>query len=147
MRREGFELQVSQPQVITKEIDGAMCEPFEEVFADVRNELSGDVIKKLSNRKGVLTNIKEEGGISRLTFEIPTRGLLGYRGEFIIDTRGEGILSSRFIGFKPEVGRIDKHEYGSMISMEKAKPSVLLFGISKTEEHSILLRALKYMKA
>ncbi len=119
MRREGFELQVSQPQVITKEVDGAMCEPFEEVFADVKNEFSGEVIKKLSMRKGVLTNIKEENGISRLTFEMPTRGLLGYRGEFIIDTRGEGILSARVLGFRPEVGTIEKHEYGSMISMEK----------------------------
>jgi len=121
MRREGFELQVSQPQVITKEINDVVCEPFEEVFADVKSEFSGDVIKKLSTRKGVLTNIKEENGLARLTFEIPTRGLLGYRGEFIIDTRGEGILSSRFIEFRPEVGTIEKHEFGSMISMEKGK--------------------------
>ena len=121
MRREGFELQVSQPQVIKKEIDGKICEPFEEVFADVKSEFSGEVIKKLSARKGVLTNIKDENGLSRLTFEIPTRGLLGYRGEFIIDTKGEGILSSRVIGFRPEVGTIEKHEFGSMISMEKGK--------------------------
>jgi GTP-binding protein len=118
MRREGFELQVSQPQVIIKEIDGVKCEPFEEVTADVRNEASGEVIKKLSMRKGIMTHMVERDGITRLTFEIPTRGLLGYRGEFVVDTRGEGILSSRFIGFRPYVGIIEKHEFGSMISME-----------------------------
>lgn len=118
MRREGFELQVSQPQVIIKEIDGIKCEPFEEVTADVRNEVSGEVIRKLSQRKGIMTHMFERDGITRLTFEIPTRGLLGYRGEFVVDTRGEGILSSRFVGFRPHVGVIEKHEFGSMISME-----------------------------
>ncbi|HVU06853.1 MAG TPA: translational GTPase TypA [Candidatus Paceibacterota bacterium] len=118
MRREGFELQVSQPQVIVKEIDGVKSEPFEEVTADVRNDVSGEVIRKLSQRKGIMTNMREHEGITRLTFEIPTRGLLGYRGEFVVDTRGEGILSARFIGFRPHVGVIEKHEFGSMISME-----------------------------
>jgi GTP-binding protein len=118
MRREGFELQVSQPQVIIKEIEGVKSEPFEEVTADVRSEVSGEVIRKLSQRKGLMTNMRENEGITRLTFEIPTRGLLGYRGEFVVDTRGEGILSARFIGFRPHVGTIEKHEFGSMISME-----------------------------
>jgi GTP-binding protein len=118
MRREGFELQVSQPQVIIKDIDGVKSEPFEEVTADVRSDVSGEVIRKLSTRKGLMTNMVERDGITRLTFEIPTRGLLGYRGEFVIDTKGEGILSARFIGFRPHVGTIEKHEYGSMISME-----------------------------
>jgi GTP-binding protein len=118
MRREGFELQVSQPQVIIKEINGVKCEPFEEVTADVRADVSGDVIRKLSMRKGLLTNMIERDGIARLTFEIPTRGLLGYRGEFVVDTRGEGILSSRFVDFRPHVGVIEKHEVGSMVSME-----------------------------
>ncbi|HUD04324.1 MAG TPA: translational GTPase TypA [Candidatus Paceibacterota bacterium] len=121
MRREGFELQVSQPQVITKEIDGVMSEPFEEVIADVKSDVSGEVIKKISARKGILTNIKDENGLARLTFEIPTRGLLGYRGEFVVDTKGEGLMSSRFIGFRPSVGTIEKHDFGSMISMEKGK--------------------------
>ncbi len=118
MRREGFELQVSQPQVIIKEIDGVKSEPFEEVTVDVRSEVSGEVIRKLSQRKGLMTNMTEREGITRLTFEIPTRGLLGYRGEFVVDTRGEGILSARFVGFRPHVGTIEKHEFGSMISME-----------------------------
>lgn len=121
MRREGFELQVSQPQVIIKEIAGVKSEPFEEVTADVRNEASGEVIRKLSMRKGILMNMKENEGITRLTFEIPTRGILGYRGEFIVDTKGEGILSARFLEFRPHVGTIEKHEFGSMISMENGE--------------------------
>ncbi|MDO8483153.1 MAG: translational GTPase TypA [bacterium] len=118
MRREGFELQVSQPQVIIKDIDGVKSEPFEEAIIDVRTENSSSVIQKLSRRKGILMEHKEHENIARLTFEIPTRGLLGYRGEFVIDTKGEGLLSSRFIGFKPYAGVIEKHTFGSMISME-----------------------------
>lgn len=121
MRREGYEVQVSQPQVITKEIDGVLHEPFEELIADVRSECSGEVIRKLGMRKGIMTNMKEENGLVRLTFVIPTRGLLGYRGEFVIDTKGEGIMSSRFIEFRPSVGEIERHEVGSMISMETCK--------------------------
>ncbi len=121
LRREGFEMQVSQPQVIIKEIGGVKSEPFEEVVADVQNNVSGEVIKKLSARKGIMTNMREHSGIVRLTFEIPTRGLLGYRGEFVVDTRGEGILTSRFIGFRPYGGEIEKHQFGSMISMENGK--------------------------
>ncbi|MEK7575101.1 MAG: translational GTPase TypA [Patescibacteria group bacterium] len=118
MRREGFELQVSQPQVIVKEIDGKKMEPFEETVVDVRSENASSVIQKLARRKGILMDHKEHEGIARLTFEIPTRGLLGYRGEFVIDTKGEGLLSSRFIAFRPYVGVIEKHAFGSMISME-----------------------------
>ncbi|MDO8579454.1 MAG: translational GTPase TypA [bacterium] len=136
MRREGFELQVSQPQVIIKEIDGKKSEPFEEVIADVRNDVSGEVIKKLSTRKGIMTNMREHAGIARLTFEIPTRGLLGYRGEFVIDTRGEGILSSHFIGFRPHVGIIEKHEFGSMISMETG--DAVGFALWNLQERGVL---------
>jgi len=93
-------------------------EPFEEAIIDVRTENASSVIQKLSRRKGILMEHKEHENIARLTFEIPTRGLLGYRGEFVIDTKGEGLLSSRFIGFKPYAGAIEKHTFGSMISME-----------------------------
>ncbi len=118
MRREGFEVQVSQPQVIIKEEGGVKLEPFEEVIVDVKENLEGEVIGKLSARRGVLLGHKEHGGESRLTFDIPTRGLLGYRGEFVVDTRGEGVLSSRVTGFKPYAGPIEKHAFGSMVSME-----------------------------
>jgi GTP-binding protein len=121
MRRENFEVQVSQPKVIFKKEDNVLKEPFEEVIVDVPTEMSGTVIEKMSKRKGRLLNMNPEENRQRLTFEIPTRGLLGYRGEFVVDTKGDGILTSRVIGFKEQVGNIEKHEYGSMISMETGK--------------------------
>lgn len=122
MRREGYEIQVSQPQVIIKEEDGVKSEPFEEVIIECPMESSGTVIEKLGRRKGLMMEMKEgSGGYQRLVFEAPTRGLLGYRNEFIIDTRGEGIFSSRFVGFKPFVGEIAHRDVGSMISMIAGK--------------------------
>lgn len=121
MRREGFELQVSQPKVIIKEVDGIKMEPFEELTIDVPTENSGTVIEKIGRRKGIMHNLTEHNNTTRLIFEIPTRGLLGYRGQFIIDTRGEGIMSSRFTEFRPYVGEIEHRDAGSMISMEDGK--------------------------
>ncbi|MFA5248817.1 MAG: GTP-binding protein, partial [Patescibacteria group bacterium] len=116
MRREGYEVQVSQPQVIVKEENGVKMEPFEEVIIDVPENMSGTVIEKISKRKGLMTDIRSHSGQSRLTFEAPTRGLLGYRSEFVVDTKGEGIMCSRVIGFRPHVGIIEKHDLGSMVS-------------------------------
>ncbi|MBD3247892.1 translational GTPase TypA [Candidatus Falkowbacteria bacterium] len=121
MRREGFEMQVSQPKVIVKEEDGKKVEPYEEVIVDVPSDMAGAVIEKISKRKGRMVDMKAENEHQRLVFEVPTRGLLGYRGEFIVDTRGEGILTSRVIGFKEYAGDIVKSELGSMISMETGK--------------------------
>ena len=121
MRRENFEMQVSQPKVIVKEEDGVKKEPFEEVIVDVPETMSGTVIDKLSKRKAKMINIKKQQDTQRLIFEIPTRGLLGYRSEFVVDTRGEGILTTRVIGFDTYVGEIDKSEHGSMVSMENGK--------------------------
>ncbi len=136
MRREGFEVQVSNPEVITKEIDGVLCEPFEEVVIDVPQESSGAVIEKLGKRKGIMTQMMEHHGISRMVFEMPTRGLLGYRGQFTIDTKGEGILSSRFIEFRPHIGVIEKREVGSMISMENGK--ALTFALGNLQDRGVL---------
>jgi GTP-binding protein len=121
MRREGFELQVSQPKVIIKEEDGEKVEPFEEVTIDVPDTYVGTIIEKMSKRKGSMTQMMPEGGHTRIIFEIPTRGLLGYRGEFVMDTRGEGIMASRVTGFRPHVGVIEKREVGSMVSMLTGK--------------------------
>lgn len=121
MRREGYEVQVSEPKVIIKEEGGVKQEPFEEVVADVRNENVGDVVSALLKRKGIMTHQYEHEGMTRLIFEIPTRGLLGYRNEFIISTKGEGILSSRFVEFRPFAGEIDRHDFGSMVSMVNGK--------------------------
>ncbi|PIZ99341.1 MAG: translational GTPase TypA [Candidatus Komeilibacteria bacterium CG_4_10_14_0_2_um_filter_37_10] len=121
LRREGYELQVSQPQVIIKKIDHVDCEPFEEITVDVPDSMAGSVIDKLSRRKGRLINITNHHQQTRLIFEMPTRGLLGYRNEFIVDTRGEGILCTHFLDFKPHVGAIERTELGSMISMASGK--------------------------
>ena len=145
MRREGFELQVSQPQVIIKEnADGQKTEPFEEVTVDVSDELAGSVISRLTERRGILTSVKQghpstgsgHGGLQRIIFEIPTRGLLGYRGQFIVDTKGMGILASRFIEFRKFVGDIKRTKYGSMVSMEKGK--VLAFALDNLQQRGTL---------
>jgi GTP-binding protein len=117
MRREGYELQVSQPKVITREENGQLMEPFEEVIIDTPETYSGIIIETLGKRKGIMTDMKNHGNQVRMVFEIPTRGLLGYRNAFTIDTKGEGIMSSRVIGFKPHVGDIEKRQTGSMTSM------------------------------
>jgi len=121
MRREGFELQVSQPQVIIKEIDGVKSEPFEEVTIDIPAEMQGVVIEKLGKRSTIMTSNKSHNDHLRFIFEGPTRGLLGYRNQFVIDTKGEGIFSSRVIGFRPYAGEIQKKPTGSMVSMANGK--------------------------
>jgi GTP-binding protein len=136
MRREGFELQVSQPQVIIKEIDGVKMEPFEEVTIDVPDELASSIISRLTERKGLLMNVKQGHGTQRLIIEIPTRGLLGYRGQFVVDTKGLGILSSRFLEFREYVGEIKKTKYGSMVSMEKGK--ALAFALDNLQQRGTL---------
>ncbi len=120
MRREGYEIQVSQPQVITREENGKKVEPFEEVIVDTPSEYQGAIIERLGQRGFVLQNLVQHETV-RLTFEGPTRGLLGYRNQFVIDTKGEGILSSRVTGFKHFEGTITKRHTGSMISMVSGK--------------------------
>lgn len=121
MRREGFELQVSQPKVIVKEENGEKTEPFEEVIIDTPTETSGVIIETLGKRKGVMTNMTTHDNMVRMIFEVPTRGLLGYRNVFMIDTKGEGIMSSRVLEFRPYAGEIEKRETGSMTSMASGR--------------------------
>jgi GTP-binding protein len=121
MRREGYELQISQPKVIIHEENGEKLEPFEEVIVDCPQEYSGTIIESLGKRKGIMKDMKSHGNQVRMVFETPTRGLLGYRNVFTIDTKGEGIMSSRVIGFKPYAGEIEKRETGSMTSMASGK--------------------------
>ena len=121
MRREGYELQVSQPQVIIRDENGVKMEPFEEVIIDTPSEFQGAIIEKLGQRAFVLQNLTQHGNIVRLTLVGPTRGLLGYKNAFVIDTKGEGILSSRVLGFRPYAGEIKKRQVGSMISMATGK--------------------------
>jgi GTP-binding protein len=136
MRREGFELAVSQPEVIVKEINGVKSEPFEEVTVQVPDEFSGIIIEKLGKRKGIMMDMKQENGQTRMLFVIPTRGLLGYRNEFIVDTKGEGILTSVFDSFKEYAGEVQKTEKGSMVSMATGK--ALGFALGNLQERGQL---------
>ncbi len=136
MRREGFEMAVSQPEVITKEIEGVLCEPFEEVTILVPKEFSGSIIEKLGNRKGLLMDMVEKDSQTRMLFHVPTRGLLGYQNEFVVDTKGEGIMTSVFLEFRPFVGDIIKTEYGSMVSMITGKTAA--FALANLQERGVL---------
>ncbi len=137
MRREGYEVQVSQPQVIIKDVDGVKSEPFEEVTVECPLEVTGTVIEKLGKRKGIMMEMKEgSGGYQRLIFEVPTRGLLGYRGEFMVDTRGEGTLYARVLGFRPYAGEIKSREVGSMVSMATGK--ALAFSLNNLQSRGVL---------
>jgi GTP-binding protein len=132
MRREGFELQVSRPQVIFKEEAGKKMEPFEEVTTECPEGLSGTAIEKLGRRKGEMKDMRVENGIAYLTFEIPTRGLIGYRTEFMMDTRGQGVLNTLFLGYRPFVGSIDGTPHGSLISFETGESNS--YGLQAAQE-------------
>nr|WP_319251024.1 translational GTPase TypA [uncultured Celeribacter sp.] len=119
MRREGFELSISRPQVIMKEENGQRMEPVEEVTVDVDDEYSGAVIEKLTGaRKGDLTEMKQQNGKTRIIAHVPSRGLIGYHGEFLTDTRGTGVLNRVFHGWTPYKGPIPGRRQGVLISME-----------------------------
>ena len=136
MRREGYEFQVSQPKVIIKEVDGQKVEPFEEIIIDAPIRFQGVVMKKLGVRRAVLKSMEQKGETTRFIFEGPTRGLLGYRRQFIVDTRGEGVLTSRVIGFKPYIGEINKKSAGSMVSMVSGK--ALAYSLNNLQERGVL---------
>jgi len=119
MRREGFELSISRPQVIMKEENGQVIEPIEEVTVDVDDEYSGAVIEKLTGeRKGEMTDMRQTSGKTRIIATVPSRGLIGYHGEFLTDTRGTGVLNRVFHGWSPYKGSIPGRRAGVLISME-----------------------------
>jgi GTP-binding protein len=117
MRREGFEFMVSTPQVITKEIDGVTCEPVENVFIDVPEECVGIVTEKLSSRKGLMMNMINHGhGRADLEFRIPSRGMIGYRSQFMTDTKGAGVMNSIFDGYDAWFGNIPQRTSGALVA-------------------------------
>ncbi|MBP3918655.1 MAG: translational GTPase TypA [Clostridia bacterium] len=118
MRREGYEMALSTPHVIMKEIDGVECEPVEKVYIDVPDEFSGTVIEKMSQRKGNLIDMQKRGERMHIIYEIPTRCLFGYRSEFLTDTRGEGIMNAVFDSYQPYCGEIIRRFTGSLIASE-----------------------------
>lgn len=118
MRREGYEIAVSRPEVILKKENGTILEPVEEVVCSVPEEYAGSVISALNIRKGMLENMEEEGSYTRITYHVPTRGLIGYRSEFINTTHGEGTMVQRLSGYEPFKGDIPQRENGVLISTE-----------------------------
>ena len=135
MRREGFELSVGRPQVILKNIDGKVCEPFEELTVDVESVHQGSVMEKLGERKAELTNMKPDGkGRVKLDFNIPARGLIGFRTEFLTATTGTGLMYSSFDSYKPQKeGKIGQRTNGSLISMNQGKSvAYAIFNLQKS---------------
>lgn len=132
MRREGYELGVSKPEVLFKEIDGVKCEPFEEVFINCPNDYSGTIINDLNERKGIMNSIESDESYTKITFFVPTRGLTGYRSAFITNTKGEGIMVRSFKDFRPYVGEIKGRKNGVLVSMEDGKTMAYsLFNLSE----------------
>lgn len=118
MRREGYELQVSRPQVIFKNVGSETHEPFELVSIECPEQFSGIVIEKMGKRKGEMKDMRVESGAAYMDFDIPTRGLIGYRNEFITDTKGQGIINSLLLGYRPRVEGLTASPHGSLIAME-----------------------------
>ncbi len=137
MRREGFELMVSRPTVIYKEIDGVKCEPIEDLVIDVPDEYSGTVIEKLGQRKAEMTNlITGDQGYTRLEFKIPARGLIGYRNEFMTDTKGTGVMNHVFNGYEPYKGDMSTRGKGVLIAFENGKS--ITYGLFNAQERGTL---------
>ena len=118
MRREGYELSVSTPRVLYKEIDGVKCEPMERLVIDVPNDCLGSIMEKIGIRKGELIEMHPVGNRTRVEFSIPSRGLFGYRSQFLTDTKGEGVLNTLFEGYKPYMGAIPTRTTGSLVAFE-----------------------------
>ena len=121
MRREGYEVGVSRPEVIFKTINHELCEPIEEVICSVPNDYSGSVINSLNLRKGDMIDIQDEGSYTRVIYHAPTRGLMGFRTEFINMTKGEGVLVRKFIEYKPFKGEIPERVNGALICCQSGK--------------------------
>jgi len=136
MRREGYELGVSTPRVLMKEIDGVMCEPMERLVIDVPEESTGTVMEKMGTRKGELVTMHPQGSRMRLEFIIPARGLFGYKSEFLTDTKGEGVMSSVFDSYQPYKGDIPRRSSGSLISFETGE--AVTYGLYNAQERGSL---------
>ena len=136
MRREGYEFAVSTPRVLTKEIDGKLCEPIERMVADVPEDCMGAVIDKMGRRKADLLSMTPMGSRYRLEFMVPSRGLFGYRNEFLTDTRGEGIMSSVLDSYAPMKGQIERRLTGSLIAFESGE--ACSYGLFNAQERGAL---------
>ena len=136
MRREGYEFQVSPPRVLYQEIDGKKCEPMELLVADVPNDYTGAVINKLQSRRADLQNMTPVGNRTKLEFMVPSRGLFGYRNEFLTDTKGEGIMASVFDHYEPMRGDIQRRSTGSLVAFETGE--AVTYGLFNAQERGTL---------
>ena len=136
MRREGYEFQVGAPKVLYKEINGKRCEPIEELVVDVPEEYMGSVMEKMGSRKGELQAMQPKGSRMELKFLVPSRGLFGYRSEFLTDTRGEGIMSSVFHDYQEYKGEISGRQVGSLIAFETGE--AVAYGIFNAQERGMM---------
>ena len=136
MRREGYEFQVSPPRVLYQEIDGKMCEPVERLVVDVPSDSVGAVIEKIGARKGDLLEMTPVGARMKLEFLVPSRGLFGYRNEFLTDTKGEGIMASVFDSYAPMKGEIQRRNSGSLVSFETGES--VTYGLYNAQERGVL---------
>ncbi len=138
MRREGYEFQVSKPKVIMKEIDGVLCEPVEDLIIDVPEDFVGPVMEKLGRRKAELLNmLPPEKGYTRLEFRVPSRGIIGYRTEFLTDTKGNGIMNSVISGFEPFAGDIETRSHGVLVAFESGE--AMTYGLFNAQDRGALL--------
>lgn len=133
LRREGFEFSISRPEVIVKEENGVKCEPFEHLVIDTPQDFSGAIIERLGKRKAEMKAMNPmSDGYTRLEFEIPARGLIGYRSEFLTDTKGEGVMNHSFLEFRPFSGSVESRKNGALISMENGEATAFsLFNIQE----------------
>jgi GTP-binding protein len=136
MRREGYEFSVSRPEIIPREVDGVRCEPVEDVVAEVPEASAGAVMERLAGRKGRLTTMETHGGRVTLRFVVPSRGLFGYRSEFLADTRGEGVLHRTVRGYEPFAGELPRRPVGAIVSSEAGKTTT--YALFHIQERSTL---------
>jgi len=132
MRREGYELQIGQPQVIIKEIDGVACEPVEHLTIDLPEEVSGRAVEFVSMRRGEMTSMQSKGTRMICEFIIPSRGIIGLRNQLLTATAGEAIMAHRFLEYQPLKGDIPQRQNGSLVSMEQGK--AIPYSIDKLQE-------------
>ena len=137
MRRDGYEMQVSMPRVLIKDIDGVKSEPIEEVLVDVPEDSAGTVINSLSSRKGELSGMTTKNGRAKLTFIIPARGLFGYKSQFLTETRGEGIMNSNFKEYQPYKGTIVRRNIGALVAFEEGE--AVQYGLYNIQERGKLI--------
>jgi GTP-binding protein len=138
MRREGFEFGIGRPEVIIREIEGVKCEPFEHLVVDLPQEFAGSIIERLGRRKAEMTAMVPMGeGFTRVEFEIPARGLIGFRGQFLTETKGEGVMNHSFLEFRPYTASgVESRQYGALTSMEDGV--TLAFSLANLQERGVL---------